>query len=156
MVPTYPSDPTGFMVCPKAAGRELRGGCGYYDETVYRAAFMLPEFGRAIWRKGGTRCLCSGGRRWRWRWGVDSSPGSTRLVARPCAGYVVRNPINEPIIGAHSFLHKLNTTLISRSLSSTLRPVHLPRALQAPPHLTIIPPRHCGAHARCHDELLSK
>ena len=45
MVPTYPSDPTGFMVCPKAAGRELRGGCGYYDETVYRVAFMLPEFG---------------------------------------------------------------------------------------------------------------
>ena len=144
MVPTYPTDPTGFMVCPKAAGRERPGGCGYYDETVYRAAFMVPEFGRAIWRKGGTRCLCSGGRRWRWRWGVDSLPGSTRFVARPCAGYVVRDPINEPIIGAHSFLHKLNTTLISRSLSSTLRPVHFPRALQAPPHLTIIPPAIAG------------
>ena len=88
--------------------------------------------------------MCSGGRRWRWRWGVDSLPWSTRLVARPCAGYVVRDPINEPIIGAHSFLHKLNTTLISRSLSSTLRPVHFPRALQAPPHLTIIPPAIAG------------
>ena len=45
-------------------GRAGATGWRYYDETVYRAAFVLPEFGRAIWRRvEHIACVQAGGGR---------------------------------------------------------------------------------------------
>ena len=53
-IPTYPAGQIGFTMASKEAGRKLTTplrevpGCRYYNSQVHRAAFVLPEFGRAM------------------------------------------------------------------------------------------------------------
>ncbi|KAJ9102498.1 hypothetical protein QFC21_002898 [Naganishia friedmannii] len=57
-IPTYPSGSIGFVCCsldPKRSVSEpLRPvpDCMYYNNDVHRAAFVLPEFGRAMVQEG--------------------------------------------------------------------------------------------------------
>jgi len=57
-IPTYPSGQIGFVVATKEKGRDLRTpvrkvtGTRYWNESVHRAAFVLPEFGRALLEEG--------------------------------------------------------------------------------------------------------
>ena len=108
-IPTYPSGQIGFMVCAKNANRDLRKplrslkGCRYYNEDVHRAAFVLPEFGRAMLQDGNDvrplfgrsaiEAKLAGGKR-----NKILLLGSG-FVALPCAEYITRNPENELTIG---------------------------------------------------------
>lgn len=53
-IPTYPAGQIGFTMSSKAQGRDLKTplreipDCRYYNAQVHRAAFVLPEFGRAM------------------------------------------------------------------------------------------------------------
>jgi spermidine synthase / saccharopine dehydrogenase (NADP+, L-glutamate-forming) len=112
-IPTYPSGQIGFMLCSKEAGRDMRTplrkvpGCRYYNEDVHKAAFVLPEFGRAMLKEGKNILPVFG------RAAVDAAAAKegkpkkkilllgSGFVARPCAEYLVRNPLNELTIGMH-------------------------------------------------------
>nr|ULF48218.1 spermidine synthase 2 [Ganoderma lucidum] len=99
-IPTYPSGQIGFMVASKEAGRDLSKplrevpNTRYYNAEVHKAAFVLPEFGRALLKEG---------RDVRPKFGAAAATGAptkkvlllgSGAVARPCAEYVVRNPDN--------------------------------------------------------------
>ncbi|KAH9174616.1 saccharopine dehydrogenase [Lactarius sanguifluus] len=53
-IPTYPSGQIGFLVCSTAQSRDLKTALRtvpntrYYNSNVHKAAFVLPEFGRAL------------------------------------------------------------------------------------------------------------
>jgi spermidine synthase len=57
-IPTYPSGQIGFVCCSldpeRSVSTPLREvpGCKYYNSNVHRAAFVLPEFGRAMVEDG--------------------------------------------------------------------------------------------------------
>ncbi|KAG8215664.1 S-adenosyl-L-methionine-dependent methyltransferase [Butyriboletus roseoflavus] len=57
-IPTYPSGQIGFILCSKDRERKLSEpirkvqNTRYYNEQVHRAAFVLPEFARAILEEG--------------------------------------------------------------------------------------------------------
>lgn len=110
-IPTYPSGQIGFMLASKDAGRDMKTphrkvpGCKYYNENVHRAAFVLPEFGRAMLEEGKNVLPVFG----RAALAAQNKPKKKVLllgsgfVARPCAEYIVRDPSNELTIG-QSFL----------------------------------------------------
>ena len=96
------------MVASKEAGRDLSKplrevrGTRYYNAEVHKAAFILPEFGRALLKEG---------KDVRPKFGANAFTGTpskkvlllgSGAVARPCAEYVVRNPDNALIIGESS------------------------------------------------------
>ena len=104
-IPTYPSGQIGFMVASKEPGRDLATpvrevlGCRYYSAAVHKAAFVLPEFGRALLKEG---------KDVRPTFGASAATGAptkkvlllgSGAVARPCAEYVVRRPENALTIG---------------------------------------------------------
>ncbi|KAI0704764.1 saccharopine dehydrogenase [Earliella scabrosa] len=99
-IPTYPSGQIGFMVASKEAGRDLSKplrevpNTRYYNAEVHKAAFVLPEFARALLKEG---------KDVRPKFGPNAFTGTptkkvlllgSGAVARPCAEYVVRNPEN--------------------------------------------------------------
>lgn len=110
-IPTYPSGQIGFIMAAKAEGRNLRiplhkvPNCRYYNSEVHNAAFVLPEFGRAILEEGknvtplfGRAAAAVAAQN------QNAAPKKILLlgsgyVARPCAEYVARNPINQLTIG---------------------------------------------------------
>ncbi|KAI5118731.1 hypothetical protein M0805_000061 [Coniferiporia weirii] len=101
-IPTYPSGQIGFTMASKEAGRDLKtplrsvSGCKYYNSDVHRAAFVLPEFGRAMLEenKNITPVLGAAAK--------ATSSGEKKkvlllgsgFVARPCAEYIARSPLN--------------------------------------------------------------
>ena len=104
-IPTYPSGQIGFVVASKEQGRDLRtpvrqvAGTRYWNESVHRAAFILPEFGRAMLEEG--RNVLPN---------LAPPPAAgvaTRkvlllgsgFVARPAAEYILRDPANELTVG---------------------------------------------------------
>ncbi|ETW83549.1 hypothetical protein HETIRDRAFT_471805 [Heterobasidion irregulare TC 32-1] len=104
-IPTYPSGQIGFVVCSKEKGRDLKApvrqvpNTRYYNSAVHMAAFTLPEFGRALIEEG-KNIMPKFGRAAR----VEAQSGKPKkkvlllgsgFVARPCAEYVVRDPLNE-------------------------------------------------------------
>jgi spermidine synthase len=110
-IPTYPSGQIGFILCSKDGERILSEpirkvkDTRYYNEQVHRAAFVLPEFARAILEDGrdirpvfGRNALVAKateeGKKTRKILLLGSG-----FVARPCAEYVVRDPSNELVIG---------------------------------------------------------
>ena len=113
-IPTYPSGQIGFMVCSKEAKRDLRtpirkvGGCRYYNENVHKAAFVLPEFGRAMVEDKKINLPVFGRDALAAAAAKAGKPKRKVLllgsgfVARPCAEYIVRDPTNELTIGAYS------------------------------------------------------
>ena len=105
-IPTYPSGQIGFMVASKEAGRDLSTplrevpNTRYYNAEVHKAAFVLPELGRALLKEG---------KDVRPKFGAAAATGApskrvlllgSGAVARPCAEYVVRNPENALTIGS--------------------------------------------------------
>lgn len=113
-IPTYPSGQIGFMVCAKAPGRDLRTpvrgvkNTKYYNKDVHKAAFILPEFARALLGEG-KEIAPKFGRAARAVEVETSGKKKKRVlllgsgfVARPCAEYIVRNPENELTIGKWS------------------------------------------------------
>jgi spermidine synthase len=106
-IPTYPCGQIGFAVCSKEAGRDVRkplrkiDGTRYYNAEVHRAAFALPEFGRAMLQEGKNilpvleRVAAEGSAQ---RKILLLGSG---FVARPAAEYVVRDPRNHLTVGEH-------------------------------------------------------
>ncbi len=108
-IPTYPSGQIGFLVCSTASNRDLKmplrtvPNTRYYNADVHKAAFILPEFGRALIEEQkniappvgrAARALAE-----------PSRPKKKVLllgsgfVARPAAEYISRDPSNELTIG---------------------------------------------------------
>ena len=109
-IPTYPSGQIGFTMAAKVEGRDLTTplrkvpNCRYYNEQVHRAAFVLPEFGRAMLEEGkdlrpviGPEAKLQAGGQQKKVLLLGSG-----FVARPCAEYIVRNPFNHLTIGKYS------------------------------------------------------
>lgn len=105
-IPTYPSGQIGFVVCSMEAGRDVKtavrkvANTRYYNEEVHKAAFVLPEFARAMVHEGRTDVLPTIGRQF------DAAQPVKKVlllgsgfVARPAAEYIVRNPNNRLTIG---------------------------------------------------------
>ena len=109
-IPTYPCGQIGFAVCSKEASRDLKTplrkieGTRYYNAGVHRAAFVLPEFGRAMLEEGKNILPVFE------RVAAEGSVQKKILllgsgfVARPAAEYVVRDPRNHLTVGEHSGL----------------------------------------------------
>ena len=108
-IPTYPSGQIGFMVCSKEPSRNLRApvrkvrNTTYYNENLHSCAFVLPEFGRVMLDEG-SNILPHVGRA---AAAAQLQGQKTKkilllgsgFVARPCAEYIVRNPLNQLTIG---------------------------------------------------------
>ncbi|TFK49210.1 saccharopine dehydrogenase [Heliocybe sulcata] len=103
-ISTYPAGQIGFVVCSKEQGRDLKtpvrkvAGTRYYSENVHKAAFVLPEFGRAMIEEGQNilpkfgRALAEAKLQQPKKKILLLGSG---FVARPCAEYIVRNAGNE-------------------------------------------------------------
>jgi spermidine synthase len=108
-IPTYPSGQIGFLVCSKTPGRDLKTplravpNTRYYNADVHKAAFVLPEFGRALIEEG-KNIEPPFGRAARALAEPDKPRKKVLLlgsgfVARPAAEFIVRDPSNELTIG---------------------------------------------------------
>ncbi|TFY63258.1 hypothetical protein EVG20_g6390 [Dentipellis fragilis] len=111
-IPTYPSGQIGFVVCSKAAGRDLKTplrkvpDTRYYNEAIHRAAFTLPEFGRALVEED-KNILPKFGREGRAIAEANKPKKKVLLlgsgfVARPAAEYLQRDPSNELTIACRT------------------------------------------------------
>ena len=109
-IPTYPSGQIGFLVCSTAPNRDLKTALRtipntrYYNSKVHGAAFVLPEFGRALIEEQkivtpavgrAARALAEPNRPKKKILLLGSG-----FVARPAAEYIARDPANDLIIGA--------------------------------------------------------
>lgn len=109
-IPTYPSGQIGFLVCSTAPNRDLKialrtiSNTRYYNSNVHAAAFVLPEFGRALIEEQknitppvgrAARALAEPLRPKKKVLLLGSG-----FVARPAAEYIARDPSNDLIIGA--------------------------------------------------------
>ncbi|KAI0310968.1 saccharopine dehydrogenase [Amylostereum chailletii] len=104
-IPTYPSGQIGFVVCSTAKDRDLKTpvrtvpDTKYYNSAIHKAAFVLPEFGRALIEED-RQIMPKFGREGR-AIAEASKPKKKVLllgsgfVARPCAEYIIRDPSNE-------------------------------------------------------------
>ncbi|KAG6917779.1 hypothetical protein DXG01_001184 [Tephrocybe rancida] len=113
-IPTYPSGQIGFVLCSKEAGRDLRTplrkvpNTRYYNSEVHKAAFVLPEFGRALLEEGRDILPKFGRAALEIKNQSENKPTKKVLllgsgfVARPCAEYVVREPSNELTIACRT------------------------------------------------------
>lgn len=106
-IPTYPSGQIGFVVCSKEANRNIREplravkSTRYYNAEVHKAAFVLPEFGRALVEEGKNITPKLG------KEDTGRPPKKVLLlgsgmVARPAAEYVVREPENKLTIACRT------------------------------------------------------
>ncbi|KAF4576901.1 spermidine/spermine synthase family protein [Pleurotus pulmonarius] len=110
-IPTYPSGQIGFTMCSKDPSRDLKvpvrevKGTRYYNAEVHKAAFVLPEFGRAILEEGRNLLPLFG----RAALAANLTKPARKVlllgsgfVARPCAEYIVRDPHNELTIACRT------------------------------------------------------
>lgn len=117
-IPTYPSGQIGFTLASTAAGRDLSvplrkiQDTRYYNEDVHRAAFVLPEFGRAMLSEGRNILPVLKHQ------ATSDKPQKKILllgsgaVALPCAEYIVRDPANLLTIGKLFVDVQLEMTLL--------------------------------------------
>ena len=103
-IPTYPSGQIGFMVCAKGEKRDLKTPVRkvpntlYYNESVHKAAFILPEFARSLFEDDKKVGPVFG----REALEIASANKKTKkilllgsgFVARPAAEYLARRPDN--------------------------------------------------------------
>ncbi|TFK60671.1 saccharopine dehydrogenase [Pluteus cervinus] len=135
-IPTYPSGQIGFIICSKAVDRDLKTplrevkNTVYYNSAVHKAAFTLPEF---------TRAMLSEGRDILPKFGraaaeIESANQPRKrilllgsgFVARPCAEYLARNPVNHLTIACRTIASAEalgsdlpNTSAISLDVNNT-------------------------------------
>jgi hypothetical protein len=124
-IPTYPSGQIGFLLCSKQPGRDLKTPVRkvmptkYYNESVHKAAFVLPEFARSWLRERKDIQPALG------RAATTDTPVKKILllgsgyVARPCAEYLVRDPANVLTVGELCDIVPLGHSLKCFSLSHT-------------------------------------
>ncbi|EJT52134.1 chimeric spermidine synthase/saccharopine dehydrogenase [Trichosporon asahii var. asahii CBS 2479] len=99
-IPTYPSGSMGFLVCSKEPTRQMNKpirqvpDCKYYNNDVHTAAFVLPEFGRAMVEDGKNILPVFGGV----RPGANGQTSGKKvlllgsgLVAQPAAKYITEH-----------------------------------------------------------------
>ncbi|KAF8575259.1 spermine synthase [Ramaria rubella] len=99
-IPSYPSGQIGFIIAAKDAARDVKTplravkGTRYWNSAVHQAAFVLPEFGRAMLEEGRNLLPELGP-------GVEQSVKPRRVlllgsgfVAKPAAEYILRDPRN--------------------------------------------------------------
>ena len=109
-IPTYPSGQIGFLVCSSAPNRDLKTALRtipntrYYNSSVHKAAFVLPEFGRALIEEQ-KNITPPVGRAARALAEPNRPPKKVLLlgsgfVARPAAEYIARDSSNDLTIGA--------------------------------------------------------
>ena len=131
-IPTYPSGQIGFLVCSKQEGRNLREpvrqveGTRYYNDRVHRAAFVLPEFGRAMIEDSKDIRPTFGRAAIAKRAEKKILLLGSGFVAKPAAEYIVRDPSNHLTVAcrtlktAQEFVADLpNTTAISLDVNNT-------------------------------------
>ena len=106
-IPTYPSGQIGFVVCSKAPGHNVKvpvrkvPNTRYYNEEVHKAAFVLPQFGRALVEEEKNILPVLG------QTFAEGAPRKKILllgsgfVAKPAAEYVLRNPANSLTVGTY-------------------------------------------------------
>jgi hypothetical protein len=135
-IPTYPSGQIGFMVCAKDEKRDLKTPLRnvpntiYYNENVHKAAFVLPEFARALLEDNKKVGPVFG------RDALEIASANKQekkilllgsgFVARPAAEYLARRPENHLTIGCRT-LEKAqqlaqglaNSTAISLDVNAT-------------------------------------
>ncbi|KAF9787757.1 saccharopine dehydrogenase [Thelephora terrestris] len=103
-IPTYPSGQIGFMVCAKGEKRDLTTPVRkvpntiYYNESVHKAAFVLPEFARSLFEDDKKIGPVFG------REALEIASANKQakkilllgsgFVARPAAEYLARRPEN--------------------------------------------------------------
>ena len=108
-IPTYPSGQIGFLVCSTTPDRDLKTALRtvpntrYYNTDVHKAAFVLPEFGRALIEENKS-ISPPFGRAARALAEPDKPRKKVLLlgsgfVARPAAEFIVRDPSIELTIG---------------------------------------------------------
>ncbi|KZT05700.1 saccharopine dehydrogenase [Laetiporus sulphureus 93-53] len=106
-IPTYPSGQIGFLVCSKEAGRNVKvpvrkvSPTRYYNSEVHKAAFVLPEFGRALVEERKI-ILPKLGKQNTGKPAKKVLLLGSGLVARPAAEYVVRDPANHLTIACRT------------------------------------------------------
>jgi spermidine synthase len=113
-IPTYPSGQIGFIVCSKDPGRDVKTpvrkveNTRYYNQSIHTSAFNLPEFVRVMLEEGqdispkfgrAAAALAVQGKETKKVLLLGSG-----FVARPCAEYVIRDPLNELTIGMTVYL----------------------------------------------------
>jgi spermidine synthase / saccharopine dehydrogenase (NADP+, L-glutamate-forming) len=110
-VPTYPSGQIGFVVCSKDPNRNVKvplrkvENTKLYNGDLHRSAFNLPEFVRVMLEENKYISPTFG--RAAAAAALHGKPTKKVLllgsgfVARPCAEYITRNPLNELTIGQH-------------------------------------------------------
>ncbi|KAN0140337.1 saccharopine dehydrogenase [Lactarius tabidus] len=111
-IPTYPSGQIGFLVCSTAPNRDLKTALRtipntrYYNSNVHQAAFVLPEFGRALIEEQ-KNVMPLVGRAAR----ALAEPNRPRkkvlllgsgFVARPAAEYIARDHSNDLTIACRT------------------------------------------------------
>ncbi|KIP02329.1 hypothetical protein PHLGIDRAFT_32236 [Phlebiopsis gigantea 11061_1 CR5-6] len=131
-IPTYPSGQIGFLVCSKAEGRNLHEPVRtvtptrYYNSDVHRAAFVLPEFGRAMLQDNKDL-------RPQFGHALGSTKASKKIlllgsgfVAKPAAEYIVRDASNHLTVACRTLktaeelgVDLPNTTAISLDVNDT-------------------------------------
>ncbi|KAG8990606.1 hypothetical protein FRB93_003153 [Tulasnella sp. JGI-2019a] len=136
-IPTYPSGQIGFLVCSKDGKRDLSvpvrelEGCRYWNQGVHRAAFILPEFGRALLKEGKDLQPKLGKQL------VETDKKHKILllgsgyVARPAAEYIVRDPRNELTIACRTLKAAEELSNSLRNTSATSLDVDNVSALEA-------------------------
>jgi spermidine synthase / saccharopine dehydrogenase (NADP+, L-glutamate-forming) len=107
-IPTYPSGQIGFIVCSKESGRDIKTpvrtvkGAKYYNRALHTSAFNLPEFGRVMLEEDksispkfghAAAVLAVQGKE------AKKVLLGSGFVARPCAEYIVRGPLNKLTVG---------------------------------------------------------
>ncbi|KAI9430119.1 saccharopine dehydrogenase [Lactarius indigo] len=111
-IPTYPSGQIGFLVCSTAPNRDLKTALRtvpntrYYNSNVHKAAFVLPEFGRALIEEQ-KNITPPVGRASRALAGPNRPKKKILLlgsgfVARPAAEYIARDPSNDLTIACRT------------------------------------------------------
>lgn len=129
-IPTYPSGQIGFIVCVKGEKRDLKTplrkvpGTLYYNESVHKAAFVLPEFARSCFEEDKKIGPVFG----RGALEIASANKQTKkilllgsgFVARPAAEYLARRPENHLTVACRNLQNAqrltdglANTTAIS-------------------------------------------
>lgn len=104
-IPTYPSGTIGFVVCSLDPTRDLKTpvvkieNTRYYNETVHRAAYMLPTFAQNAVDSAKAAVLKSIA-------DAKSAKAPKKIlllgsgfVAQPAADYILRSPENSLTIG---------------------------------------------------------
>ena len=113
-IPTYPSGQIGFVICSKGPDRDFRTplravkNTRYYNQALHRSSFNLPEFGRVmleenrdILPKFGRSAAAAASQGQKAKKVLLLGSG---FVARPCAEYLSRDPLNELTIGLYTTL----------------------------------------------------